>query len=63
MRISRKAFARVQSYFPECTVIIDDVEAHVQVAEARMFPQQKVEQEAWLQEVVRAVLPKVSGKA
>lgn len=62
MRISRKAFAHVQSYFPECTVMIDDLEAHVQAAEANMFPQKKAEQEAWLQTVVRAILPKVSEK-
>lgn len=59
MRISRKAFARVQGYFPECAVIVEDLEAHVQAAEARMFPQKKAEQEAWLQAVVQAIGPKV----
>ena len=59
MRVSRKTFARVQEYFPECTVIIEDLEAHVQAAEALMFPQKKAEQEAWLQAVVQAVMPKV----
>lgn len=58
MRVSRNAFARVQTYFPECTVIIEDLEAHVQAAETMMFPQKKAEQEAWLQEVVKALLPK-----
>lgn len=61
MRVSRKAFVRVQTYFSECTVIIEDLEAHVQAAEAMMFPQKKAEQEAWLQAVVQAVMPKVSS--
>lgn len=59
MRISRSAFARVQQYFSECIVIVSDLEAHVQAAERKMFPRKKAEQEAWLQAVVQAMLPKV----
>ncbi len=59
MRIARKTFARVQEYFPECSIMVEDLEAHVQAAEARMFPQKKAEQEAWLQAVVQSVIPKV----
>lgn len=62
MRIHKNAFAHVQRFFPECSVIIEDVEAHVQAAEQKMFPKKKVEQEAWLQAVVQAMLPKVSHK-
>ncbi len=60
MRIQGSAYARVQDYFPECSVVVQDLEAHVQSAEAKMFPQKKAQQEAWLQEVVKAVLPQVS---
>lgn len=59
VRIARKTFARVQEYFPECSIMVEDLEAHVQAAEARMFPQKKAEQEAWLQAVVQSVIPKV----
>ena len=59
MRISRSAYARVQSYFPECSVVVEDLEAHVQAAELQMFPQKKAEQEEWLKVVVQAMMPKV----
>ncbi len=61
MRVKESAYARVESYFPECSVVVEDLEAHVQSAESKMFPQKKAEQEAWLETVVQAVLPKVSG--
>ena len=60
MRVNKHAYARVQDYFPECAIVVEDLEAHVQSAESKMFPKKKVEQEAWLQTVVQAVLPKVS---
>ena len=59
MRVNRQAYARVQEYFPECTVLIADLEAHVQAAEQQMFPKKAKEQEAWIQSVVEAVVPGV----
>ena len=59
MRIKGSAYARVQDYFPECSIVVQDLEAHVQAAEAQMFPQKTDKQDAWLQSVVEAVLPKV----
>ena len=61
MRIKGSAYARVQDYFPECSIVVEDLEAHVQAAESQMFPQKKEEQNAWLQSVVEAVLPQVRG--
>ena len=60
MRLKKSTFARVQTYFPECYVIVEDLEAHVKAAEAQMFPARKTEQDAWLQTVVQALYPKVS---
>lgn len=51
LRLKASAFSRIQNYFPECSVIVSDLEAHVQEAENRMFPVRKADQEA---EMVRA---------
>ena len=60
LRIARKTFARVQSYFPHCNVIVQDLEATVQEAEAQMFPKRTREQDAWMKTVIQSVLPDVS---
>jgi murein tripeptide amidase MpaA len=56
LRMSRRTFARVQQYVPECRVLIDNVEEHVQQAEAQMFPARLQEEEAWAQSVLESVL-------
>ncbi len=60
MRIDRRQFARVQAYFSECAIVIQDMEAHVQAAEAKMFPTKKAEQSEWIKAVIQAALPNVS---
>ena len=59
LRIKASAFSRVQNYFPECSVIVSDLEAHVQDAENLMFPMKKADQEAWMKAVVQEAFPKV----
>ena len=54
--MSRRTFARVQQYVPECRVLIDNVEEHVQQAEAQMFPARLQEEEVWAQSVLESVL-------
>ena len=56
LRMSRRTFAAVQKYVPECYVLIEDVESHVQRAEARMFPARVQEQEIWAHTVLENVL-------
>ena len=56
LRMSRKTFARVQKYVPECSVLIDNVEDHVREAEAQMFPARLQEEESWAQSVLESVL-------
>ena len=56
LRMSRRTFARVQQYVPECRVLIDNVEEHVQQAEAQMFPARLQEEEVWAQSVLESVL-------
>lgn len=60
VRLKKSAFARVQKYFPECSIIVDNLEVHVQAAEVKMFPRKKTEQNAWMRTVVQSVLPNVS---
>ena len=59
LRIKANAFSRVQRYFPECTVLVSNLEAHVQEAENLMFPMKKAEEEAWLEAVAQEAFPKV----
>jgi hypothetical protein len=54
--LPRETFARVQKYVPECRVLIADVEAYVQEAEAQMFPARIQEEEAWAKSVLENVL-------
>lgn len=62
LRMSRRVFAAVQKYVPECHVLIADVEAHVQMAEAQMFPARVQEEEQWAQAVLEDLLKtKVTG--
>ena len=56
LRMSRRTFAAVQKYVPECYVLIEDVESHVQRAEARMFRARVQEQEIWAHTVLENVL-------
>ena len=60
VRVNKKTFARVQNYFPECTVLVANVEEYMQEAEAQMFPEAMAEEQAWVQEVMKETLPKVS---
>lgn len=60
VRLKKQAFVRVKDYFPECSIIIEDLEASVQAAEVKMFPKKKAEQDAWTKIVVQSVLPNVS---
>ena len=54
--MSRKMFARVQGYVPECSIHIDNVEEHIKEAEAQMFPARLQEEEVWAQSVLESVL-------
>ena len=56
LRMTRRMFAKVQKYVPECYVLIEDVEAYVQMAESQMFPARVQEQEVWAQSVLESVL-------
>ena len=60
MRLKKPVFVRVQKYFPECSIIVEDLEATVQEAEEKMFPRKKDDQDAWMKTVVQSVLPNVS---
>lgn len=57
LRVKAHAFLSLRRYFPECSVVISDLEDHVQRAEAMMFPAKKAEEEAWIQDVLNEVLP------
>lgn len=56
LRMSQRTYAAVQKYVPECHLLIADVEAHVQMAEARMFPARVQEEEQWAQAVLEDLL-------
>lgn len=56
LRMTRKMFTKIQKFIPECYVVIEDVEAYVQAAEAQMFPARVQEQEVWAQSVLESVL-------
>ena len=45
LRMKANSFSRVQHYFPECFVIVSDLEAHVQEAENLMLPRRKAQVE------------------
>ena len=60
LRIKASAFSRVQRYFPECTVLVSNLEAHVQEAEMLMFPMKKADEEAWMAAVAQEAFPKVN---
>jgi len=57
LRLNKETFTSVQRYFPECEVIVDNFEAYMQEAERQMFPQQRTEEEAWMQAVVQEMVP------
>ena len=59
LRIKSSAFSRVQRFFPECNVVVSNLEAHVQEAEALMFPMRKADEEAWMAAVAQEAFPKV----
>lgn len=61
LRVKAHAFLSLRRYFPECSVVISDLEDHVQRAEAMMFPAKKAEEEAWIQDVLNEVLPSKVG--
>ena len=56
LRMPRAIFIAVQEYVPECHIIIEDVEAHVQMAESQMFPARIQEEELWAQKVLESIL-------
>lgn len=56
LRMPRETFAAIQKFVPECYVLIEDVEAHVQTAEAQMFPARVQEEEAWAKTVLEDLL-------
>lgn len=62
LRIKANAFSRVQRFFPECNVIVSNLEAHVQEAEALMFPMGKADEEAWMAAVAQEAFPKDLAK-
>jgi hypothetical protein len=59
LRIKASAFSRVQRFFPNCNVVVSNLEAHVQEAEALMFPMRKADEEAWMAAVAQEAFPKV----
>ena len=61
LRLNKQTFTSVQRYFPECEIVVEDFEVYMQEAERLMFPQQRVEEEAWIQAVVEEMVPSVSG--
>lgn len=56
LRMPRETFAAIQKFVPECYVLIEDVEAHVQTAETQMFPARVQEEEAWAKTVLEDLL-------
>ncbi len=60
LRVDKRLFARVQRYFPECHIVVSNVETFVQEAEAQMFPQEMAKEQAWEEEVIAQTMPKVS---
>lgn len=52
LRIRRAAYQKVSWYFPECSVIVENLEAHVQASELQMFPARKADEDAWTKAVV-----------
>ena len=60
LRVNRQKFARVQNYFPECSVIVENLESYMQEAEAQMFPANQAEEQAWVQSVIEETIPRVS---
>ena len=57
LRVKAQTFYSLRRFFPECSVVINNLEDHVQMAEATMFPAKKAEEEAWIQDVLDEVLP------
>ena len=55
LRIRRAAYQKVSKYFPECSVVVEDVEALVQASEHRMFPARKADEDAWTKAVVEEI--------
>ena len=60
LRVNKNMFARVQSYFPECTTIVANLESYMQEAEAQMFPANKDDEQAWIESVIQETIPRVS---
>lgn len=63
LRMDKRLFARVQKYFPDCHIVVANVEEFVQRAEAQMFPQKMAEEQVWEDEVLAQTIPKVSHYA
>ena len=57
LRVKAQTFHSIRGYFPECSVVISNLESHVQRAEAMMFPAKNAEEEAWIQDVLGEILP------
>jgi len=60
LRLKRKTFEHVQNYFPECHIVVQNLELAVQQAESQMFPKKTAAQDKWMKTVIQSVLPWVS---
>lgn len=56
LRMTRRSFAAVQKYVPECHILINDVESHMRMAEEQMFPARLQKEESWAHAVLQDVL-------
>ena len=59
MRLRASSFSAVSQFFPECEVIISDLEAAMEEAETQMLPEGKGKQEEWMNAVIQEMLPVV----
>ena len=55
LRLSQKSFESVERYFPECKVVIEDLEEHVRTSEERMVSS-KEKLRAWAQQVMEEMV-------
>ncbi len=60
LRMDRRLFARVQSHFLECHIVVSNVEALIQEEEAEIFPEATAEEQAWEQEAIAQTMSNVS---
>ena len=58
LRLSEKSFESVARYFPECTVLIQDLEEHVRASEERMVAS-KEKLKTWAVQVMEEMVSEV----